>query len=108
MRCSNRADVCVLPTRFEGMPLTVLEAMYYGQTIVASKVGGLRDFFQSGVMGEALDEVSTPVLVEAMEKVLGDASRRAATASHNHAFADAHFRSATSGRRLRDTVCVGT
>jgi glycosyltransferase involved in cell wall biosynthesis len=97
----NRADICVLPTRFEGMPLTVLEAMYYGQTIVASRVGGLRDFFETGVMGEALTEVSATSLVTALERVLGDGVRRAAAAAHNHAFAESHFRSSIAGRRLR-------
>ncbi len=36
-------DMLVIPSRFEGMPIVMLEAMYYGVPIVASAVDGMKE-----------------------------------------------------------------
>lgn len=45
------ADIFLLPSRFEGMPMTIIEAMGTGLPIAAAKVGGVPDMLRDGESG---------------------------------------------------------
>lgn len=47
----READVFLLPSKFEGMPMTIIEAMGTGLPIVASAVGGVPDMLEDGKSG---------------------------------------------------------
>lgn len=100
-RLMNQCDIYVLPSRDgEGMPTTVVEAMYYGQSIVSSRLGGLNDFFETGEMGAAIQGRGAPELVKALTVLLEDPPLRQDIAGHNHAFAAKHFRAPIAASRL--------
>ena len=44
-------DAVALPSRFEGLPLVLLEAMLHGRAVVATSAGSIRDAVQDGVTG---------------------------------------------------------
>ena len=44
----HQADVFLLPSEFEGMPMTLIEAMGTGLPIVATAVGGVPDMLTDG------------------------------------------------------------
>jgi glycosyltransferase involved in cell wall biosynthesis len=67
------ADLLVLPTDREGLPMTVLEAMAAGVPVVASAVGGLRSFDPEVV--ELVAPGSARALGAAVARVLGDPAR---------------------------------
>jgi glycosyltransferase involved in cell wall biosynthesis len=45
------ADVVVLPSRFEGVPLTVLEAQRFGCVVIATDVGAVAEIIKDGIDG---------------------------------------------------------
>jgi glycosyltransferase involved in cell wall biosynthesis len=47
----QQADVFVLPSYYEGVPVAILEAMSYGKPIIATPVGGIPEIVQSGMNG---------------------------------------------------------
>ena len=47
----QEADIFLLPSKFEGMPMTIIEAMGTGLPIVASAVGGVPDMLENRVSG---------------------------------------------------------
>ena len=49
------SDIYLFPSEHEGMPISVLEAMYFGLPILTTKVGALNDFFEEGIMGFSSD-----------------------------------------------------
>jgi glycosyltransferase involved in cell wall biosynthesis len=70
-------DVCTLPSRWEGLPLVLLEAMACRKPVVATRVTGNIDVVVDGVTG-FLVPVGTPqALAEKIVLLLQDASLRA-------------------------------
>lgn len=47
----QKADLFLLPSKFEGMPMTIIEAMGTGLPVVASAVGGVPDMLEDRVSG---------------------------------------------------------
>jgi glycosyltransferase involved in cell wall biosynthesis len=84
----GEADVFVLSSRSEGMPMSVLEAMAAGLPVVATDVGGLRELVdeQNGVLVPRDDARS---LAEALTRLVvdGDLRRRLGAASRQRAVA---------------------
>lgn len=79
----QEADIFLLPSKFEGMPMTIIEAMGTGLPIVASAVGGVPDMMthrESGMLvpcePEAVSDAVCALLEnEDLRKTLGSAAK---------------------------------
>ncbi len=60
------ADVFILPSQFEGLPMALLEAMSCGLPAIASRVGGNPELVISGTNGLLIEPNSIEELVETM------------------------------------------
>jgi glycosyltransferase involved in cell wall biosynthesis len=70
------ADINVLPSFYEGLPLTILEAMASGLPTVASNVGGIPEAIEDGVSGLLVPPGDAHALAEALSFLLRDAATR--------------------------------
>lgn len=85
------ADVFVLSSTSEGMPMTVIEAMAAGLPVVASDVGGMRELVEHGVTGLLVPARDADALAGALADLLADPARRRAMGAAGHARAEALF-----------------
>jgi len=69
-------DIFVLPSRFEGLPLTILEAMASGLPVVATRVGGVPELVEDGVNGFLVEPQSPAELAAAIRRLVEDADLR--------------------------------
>jgi glycosyltransferase involved in cell wall biosynthesis len=70
------ADINVLPSYYEGFPLTVLEAMASGLPTVATQVGGIPEAIEDGRSGILVPPGNAQKLADALSALLRDAERR--------------------------------
>ncbi|WP_262180162.1 glycosyltransferase family 4 protein [Haloarcula laminariae] len=63
-------DVFLLPSRFEGLPLTVLESLHAGVPVVAYDVGGVAEAIDDGVTGMVVSSGGGR-FADAVETLLG-------------------------------------
>ncbi len=92
----RRADAYLFPSYHEGLPISVLEAMAYGLPVVASRVGGLPDFFLDGRMGFMTDSRDPERYAELMERLIADRGLAGEIGAFNRQYANEHF----SGSRI--------
>lgn len=74
----DAADVFVLPSRHEGMPLVAIEAMEAGLPVVATRVIGTEEVVDDGVTGILVPAEDAAALAVALADLLADPTRRAA------------------------------
>lgn len=70
------ADIFVLPSRQEGLPVSLMEATSVGAPIVATSVGGVSQIIEDGFSGVLVAPGDPVALAEALEDLARDPSRR--------------------------------
>ena len=70
------ADVFVSSSLYEGLPLSMLEAMAAGLPIVTNDVGGIHDILKDGYNGYLVPLGEKEKYIEALERLILDSNRR--------------------------------
>ena len=70
------ADVFVFPSRWEGNPLSVMEAMAAGLPVIATAVGGVPELVEEGASGILVPNEDLHGLVAAMQRMAQDPNLR--------------------------------
>ncbi len=67
-----QADLFVLPSYHEGMPMAILEAMACGLPVVSTRVGGIAELIKEGENGFLINPGDRQALLEALLVLLAD------------------------------------
>ena len=84
------ADVFVLPSRSEGSPNALLEAMVAGLPVIATAVGGVPEIVRSGVNGVLIPAADIRGMAEQIGRMLQDETLRKALGGEGRAWVAAH------------------
>lgn len=78
-------DIGCLPSLWEGLPNTLLEAMALGLPVVASAVDGVPEVVENGKTGVLVPPAAPAALAKALKDLAADPARRAALGAAAHA-----------------------
>lgn len=71
-----QSDILALPSRNEGVPHVIKEAMHSGLPVVATRVGGVPDTVEDGQTGILVDPDDRVGLIEALRRLVENAELR--------------------------------
>jgi glycosyltransferase involved in cell wall biosynthesis len=70
------ADIFALPSHFEGLPMSVIEAMLTGLPIIATNIRGPREQVLDGETGLLVPSRNAPALAGALQRLISDPALR--------------------------------
>jgi glycosyltransferase involved in cell wall biosynthesis len=85
------ADVLLLPSYNEGLPISVLEAMAYGLPVLATDVGGIPEAVIEGQNGFLISPGQCDVLAERIERLAGSLELRQKMGRNGYEIAATRF-----------------
>lgn len=86
-----RNQICVLSSRYEGMPLSLIEGMAAGCVVIGSRVPGIQEVIDHEHNGLLVAPQSAPELADAIERVLRDPAAAQQWASQGRQDALSHY-----------------
>jgi glycosyltransferase involved in cell wall biosynthesis len=98
------ADIFVLPSHFEGLPMSVIEAMLAGLPVVATNIRGPREQVERGVTGFLTPPGVVAPLAIALNRLVSDPALRAAMGAAGRARALERYDEASIVARTLDLL----
>ncbi len=92
-------DIFVMPSKWEGLPMALLEAMAMGKTVVATRVGGIPDVITHNENGLLVDVDDSAELAENLVKVITDNKLRLRLGTAAKEMVRLHYSAATVSQK---------
>lgn len=100
----READLYILPSYSEGMPISLLEAMASGLPVITTDVGGIKDFFDAGKMGFLIAPKDPESIQHQVERLLSQPALIDQIGAFNAAYAQERFTPQQVNRRV-EAIC---
>jgi glycosyltransferase involved in cell wall biosynthesis len=94
------SDVVVLPSRSEGLPVVLLEALAVGRPIVATAVGGVPDLLTHGRTALLIPPHSADAVAEGVSRLIADPGLAGRLAEAGARHVRAHYSPQHAARRM--------
>jgi glycosyltransferase involved in cell wall biosynthesis len=94
------AEVVVLFSHSEGVPVSLMEAMARGRPVVGPRVTGVAELVEDGVSGLLADPRDPAELADRLAELLADGGRASAMGAAGRARIEADYDMAANARRL--------
>ncbi len=72
----NKSDIFILPSYYEGVPISILEAFSYHIPVISTNVGGIPEILTDGQNGILISPGSKVEMEEAIDRLISSASQR--------------------------------
>ncbi len=95
-------DIFVLPSRSDARPRSIIEAMYLGRAIVATRVGGIPTLIEHGVTGLLVLPDDPGSLAAALDRLAADPQLRERLGAAARAWAEAEIQPERAARRIAE------
>lgn len=96
------ADILVLPSFMEGLPIVLMEAMAMGTAVIASRVAGIPELVEDGKSGLLFTPSNWNELAACMRRLADDDGLRERLVSRGRAAVSTEFDGERSAMMLRD------
>jgi glycosyltransferase involved in cell wall biosynthesis len=100
----RKANLFVLPSRHEGMPNVVLEAMASGLPVLATRIAGNEELVLPGETGELVPAEDSPAIAAALGRLLPEAGLRQRMGLAGRQRAVEHFAWTSTARRYLELL----
>ena len=79
----SKAELFMLPSNYEGLPMVIIEAMSFGKPVVASDVGGISEIVRNGTNGYTVEN-NAEAFAARIREILEDSDKYNAFARASH------------------------
>jgi glycosyltransferase involved in cell wall biosynthesis len=95
-------DVFVLPSLYEGLPISLLEAMAAERPTIATAIGGVDEVVRDGESGLLVPPAQPGAMASALRRLLADAELRARLAAAGHSLVTTQFSAPAMVQRVTE------
>ncbi len=100
----SQSDLIVLPSKMEGNPRVLVEAMMLKVPIIAANVIGIKDIIQHGQTGHLFNQESPEELASAINYVLTNKQYATKISENAYIFAKQNFSKETAQKRIGEDI----
>lgn len=102
------ADMLVLPSFAEGVPVTLMEAMASGLPVLATRVGGISELVEDGISGFLVPPGNVEALTARLRNLLTDQKLRECMGEAGRKKVSADFNQEIEANRLAQLINTGS